>query len=551
MKRKRRKDRRAQVEEDEDELGSGDREIVERSQSGFYGLDLGQGSYDVANRSRPRQLLAAAGQVEDWDGGSSAALSGPSVGHSGQRTELESSRSGFSFDSGGVGLGLEQNQTRRMPGSGPPGFSQGNTQMRAQDRRGHAFEMEDEDEDEFLWLPAGRHRYDKAVELGYILAVKLAWQHVFQDQTSVSNQIDEADWIWHSYNVLLGMQKEVLTAVASGNLSRLYRGHDNETVKAMFNEDSAWIEEGQGLAPVVYILCLVDSKDGCRAHTPAELRLVIEDLRHYGDMKWPQLTLKVDNAYRSISTMKDIQAGRPYFLAKSGKNRRIRTRYKAEDIKRFCDALELRPGRLPADERDAPLRRPLQYVGRALKFADGKAQHSRVEKSNWLIHLVKHVCNVRWPGRFSLDTFPISYQANDGEVQCAQMQLALIADSFAASGGGFNRAAPVLSGLDISNEDPRLVKGFWAEREEFRDVMGFGDANLPAQLAFEAEVTAVKDRGEVYDPSKGSEGTEDSRLRTSEEELAEDEAKLERSRAGLVARNAEGMEKLKRLTGAE
>jgi hypothetical protein len=525
--------------------------MQETPQPGFSSLGTVQQSHGIANVAPHRHLSAAVGKqrerVEDIGSRSIAAPSGPSVGYVGQSGGNLLSWSGHPGDSGGnewLASALDDrppSQIRHGLPPEPPVFSQDDARLQGQDRRREATAVAEagEDEDEILWLPAGRHRYDKAIGFGYIMAVKLAWQHAIQNEPSVLDMLGEADWTWHGYNVLLSMQKDVLTAVASGNLASLFWGRENKTVCDMFQAKSAWMKEGEGWAPAVYIMCLVDSKHRGHAHTPDELRLVIDDLRCYGNMDWLDYTFKVDNAYRpTASTMDDIKNGKPNFLSTIGVNGRTRTRYKAEDIKRFCDALEVRLQRLPADEKDIPLRRPLQYIGRANKYVRRQDLHRRGDRSNWLMQLVKHVCHVRWPGRFNLDAFPVSYQAKDSEVACAQMLLALIADSFAATGGGFNRAAPVLSKSGISSRDSTLLEGFWDEREDFRDTMGFRVVNKPAQQAFNNEVKAVNARGVKYDPSKTFEGTQDIRSRTVNEGLAKDKAEVERLRREWVEKIA-------------
>ncbi|KAJ4357465.1 uncharacterized protein N0V89_002040 [Didymosphaeria variabile] len=541
-------------------------EMEETPQSDFSGPRLGQQIQDHANEALRRQASVDIVEQDGWVGDNGSDFNAASTAPDGQMNqscESGSSRGQNSVDQGSMdwlASALDDkplSQVRRAPPSEPPGFSEAGAQglvrgwleAAGRDREAGAVAV-DEDEDDTPRLPVGRPRYDKAIEHGYIVAVKLAWQQALKDIPSVADQLTEPYWLWYGHSVLLSMQKDVLKAVASGNLAALYWGRDNDTVRAMFQDDSSWMKQGNVLAPVVYILCLTNKEEGGRAHTPDELRLVIDDLRRYGDIAESMHTLEVDNAYQRVSDMTDIRAGKPLFFCKNGNNGRKRTRYKPEDIKSFCDALDVRLGRLSADEMDGPLRRPLQYVGRAQKFIDRQEQHTRGDRSNWLMQLVKHVCNVRCPGQFTLDAFPVCYQVNDDEVACAEMLLALIANSWVTTGGGFNRAAPGLLGSGVYHEDQSVVDSWWAEQEDFRDLMAFWAANEPAEAAFTEKAIAMNRRGEKY-PSAESISTQDQELATVTEGLARDRAEIERLERDMANEIARVKKELQEELGAE
>ena len=338
----------------------------------------------------------------------------------------------------------------------------------------------EDDYDLELWLPASGIRHDKTLQYGYFVAIRIAWEHALRDEPSVSPKVTFMNWTWYAHQVLLGMQKDVLRAIASGNLANLYWGQTNKVIWDLFDEASPWMEESQRFVPAVYIICLVDRRRDGVAHTPDELNMVIKALRQYGDHKSAagrEHTLKVDNAFRPRSTKEDIAANKPHFLCRHFRTGLRRSRYLATDVKEFCAALEKRLALVPPQENNQPLHRPLQYIGRTMCFSKRMEQHLAEENTSPLMHLVHHVCEVLWPGRFSLEPYPISFPVDDLEVTCAETILVLIADSFVATGGGFNRRLPAMRDARLASGTPGLLEKYWDDRREFRDRMGFQAEN--------------------------------------------------------------------------
>lgn len=105
----------------------------------------------------------------------------------------------------------------------------------------HEEDVEGENEEhDIMWLPNGRYRWDKALGTGYFVVVKLLWQQALQNALSVAS-ISDDDWAGYAQRVLLSMQKDVLMAVAGGNLANLYWGQTNKAVCDLFHENSAWM----------------------------------------------------------------------------------------------------------------------------------------------------------------------------------------------------------------------------------------------------------------------------------------------------------------------
>lgn len=232
------------------------------------------------------------------------------------------------------------------------------------------------------------------------------------------------------------------------------------------------MREAQGDAPVIYLIALVSRANGGEATTPRELRQVMRTLRRYvsGKAEWDKEAMAVDNAYLPRITRADIKAGHHYFLCKRRAGVRRPVAARRGEVRRFCDALERRLNSLPKEAEDKPLDKPLQYIGYAFNYAKRMKQHMHGE-SSYFMHLVNNVCQVLFPGKFNLESCPICFLAEEDEVRSAELLLAMLADSFSGTGGGFNVHSPGLNNSSADMADVPLVvaKRFWQERRNFRE----------------------------------------------------------------------------------
>ncbi|KAF2126237.1 hypothetical protein P153DRAFT_347298 [Dothidotthia symphoricarpi CBS 119687] len=349
----------------------------------------------------------------------------------------------------------------------------------------------DEDEDPasqpFDARLRGRMRYDYALGSGCLAAVVLARIHATQLGHPLPASLSDAQWRITGRNILWSMPRILLDTLVTGNLARKYHC-GNDMLVELF-DDSEWAHEATLIAPMVYTVILSTTGMGPGrglSPTPDQLRLVIGMLRGYVSQHPDtfDVALQVDNAFGRVhSTENDLYQGHHHFLTatKNGV-------------------------RKPEEE---PLKHALQYIGYAFNYSAREKDHMR-GGSAFLMHLVKHVCQVLYPREFNLETFPLCFLAKEDEVCLAELLLTQLADSFHTTGGGFNAHPPGLNNTSAEMKDwvKEDWEGFWRDRRETRVGMGFWEQARCEEM----DVLERGGMGPSEAASEGSMGTQQAML---------------------------------------
>jgi hypothetical protein len=391
--------------------------------------------------------------------------------------------------------------------------------------------------------PKGSCDYPKALQNSLVVTAAATYHHAREVAHALAESLGQDSWRIVAANCLWSMPSHVLQLLTTGNLSSAYwdrsRGYNH--IQDVFVPVSDWMKEASSDAPVIYAVLVTNRRDGGKSPTPAELQQVIVQMRRYArtEPDFINESLAIDNAFRrngSKSTRIEVASGRAFWLCKRVGGRRVRVGGRTEIIIQFCDALEKRLGKLTAAEQKLPLTHALLYIGYALNFNLRRTEHEKGE-SNFLMHLVVCVCQTLFPGRYELDAYPVCFLAVETEVKCAELSLALIADSFASTGGGFNIATPGGSNASAAN----FGAEFWMKRLDFRLNMSYWKTNRAAESRILEEMWGKKANGD----GTPAPSTQQATLLSAKEELEAAEIKVHNSEVKLLAGIAIVVEQLK------
>ncbi|PVI01240.1 hypothetical protein DM02DRAFT_727989 [Periconia macrospinosa] len=319
----------------------------------------------------------------------------------------------------------------------------------------------------------GHFRYADALEDSLLAVIVLAWQHALSVNPGFAMDTDRQEWVFLGVAILASIPLTMLKLFVGHNLAAALRGGyvgRFDTLRAHMEPEGAWMQQGQGDAPVIYVVSLVSRDALGSGPTVQQLREVVRLLLEYIEGKASAIV--VDNAIRSPKGREtlalDIQAGTQKYLCKTKDGRRVPSANRREVIRIFANALGERLAL--EDDETRHIHPPLQYVGYAFNFAKREAQHQTGE-SNYLMHLVNSICQVLYPATFNLEAHPICYLAEEKEVPFAELLLSLVTNTFYTTGRGFNIATP---GLSNASADMKYVMHgeaveFWKARQAFRD----------------------------------------------------------------------------------
>jgi hypothetical protein len=212
-----------------------------------------------------------------------------------------------------------------------------------------------------------------------------------------------------------------------------------------------------------------------------------------------------------------MQEGLRYYLCTSRMMQRHPVRGRVEIVEAFCAGLETRLNNISVGEEDVPMKRPLQYIGYAVHWPTRWKSHDSGETA-FLLQLVRSALQVLYPGVIAMNGFPLCFFVHDGEVRLGELLLPMLADSFSATGGGFNAYPP---GMNNSSADA-VDSSVWERCKEFRVEMGCWNENSIAE-------SAILERGGMQASELPSEAFPDGTQQAKS-------AGLQAKRQGLIAR---------------
>ncbi|KAF1958220.1 hypothetical protein CC80DRAFT_503006 [Byssothecium circinans] len=379
---------------------------------------------------------------------------------------------------------------------------------------------------------------------GYLSAV--AFQHSRSMAYGLTMNMSENHWRQFCGNLLSSIPKPIPAEVVAGNLHKAYiqgtdySPDDRNVLSDYFDADTPWMKEALGTqegdkckdAPCIYVISLTTDQGNALSGTQMERLLryceLYIKLQPNGTKEDLNKVVAIDNAIQtakvSVTERKHIRAGQHRFL---GIRRTTRQWRRVEDrvakVREFIAAVRSTLKQIPEDEKDRPMKRPLQCFGYAWNFMTRDRQHQDGDASNFLLQLVRNISQLLWKGNFALRIYPICFVVDYDEARCGEMVLTLIGGGMVHSGEGLNTHPPGQNNASADLSQWKVV-----DEQKFRqDRIRFRDEETPFKARLEED--RIEARRSIRMAEQIAEEVEQMEKKLEEEPLkGDDKAECER-----------------------